>query len=99
MESDVYALGRLLQAMLSEEEAGGIPYGLRKLVREAVMEERTLRIPDMRSFLKQLAVYDGTHFLRRLQSDWRARMLPGQAADFYYVQNVRKGMDSRKRIW
>ena len=117
VESDVYALGKLLVFMLTGQEEGlpdegrdnkesnrmgrrkrekhiwkGVPYGLRSLVEKAARGERRERLPDMRSFLQQLAIYNGVHPLKRLCTDWRARIRHGEKEEFYYIQNVRRGM-------
>lgn len=107
VESDVYAMGKLFAYMLTGQEEGqpgtegyprdsrwkGVSRGLRRLIEEAVCVERRMRVPDMRTFLQRLSVYDGAHPLRRVSADWQAKIRRGRAADFYYVQNVRRGME------
>ena len=117
VESDVYALGKLLVFLLTGQEEGlpdeggdnkesnrtvrrkrkkqiwkGVPYGLRSLVEKAARGERKERLPDMHSFLQQLAIYDGTHPFRCLCADCRAGIRQGEKEEFYYIQNVRRGM-------
>lgn len=93
-ESDVYALGKLLFLMLT---GGGIHKriapGLLQLIKQATAQERHERIPDMRTFMKRLIVYLGNPSLKRFFIDAKAYLSGGVVADFYYIQNVRKGMD------
>lgn len=107
-ESDVYALGRLLQYLLAPKrnkaaEGQGKKRKmhcrrcswkekrLAKLLEQAVEEERKKRIPDMRSFLLQLAQCgEENKYCRAGWKRWMRRRKQGEM-EFYYVQNVRKG--------
>ncbi len=103
-ESDVYALGRLLEFMLwGLDRSKGpkdenhwknhprkISKGFRRMLQQAVQEDRRKRIPDMRTLQQKLARYDGGKRGGRLQGLrwWRSEK---EEAEFYYVRNVRKG--------
>lgn len=104
VESDVYALGKLLHYILTGRETGAelrnekyrkIPQGLWQLAEEASCEDRKMRIPDMRTFLQRLSIYDGKCSLKRLRVDGKALFHRGTKEGFYYVQNVRRGMDDQ----
>ena len=85
-ESDVYALGKLLAAMLGEERGGRL-HGrdrrrqkwLRRLVVMATCEEREGRIPDCKTLRELLAVMDASHRMRKQAL---------KRADFCYIRKL-----------
>ncbi len=104
-ESDIYALGKLLYYMLTGKETGkqaekenfywkGISYGLQCLMKQAMQEKRQLRIPDMRAFLQYLSYYAEKNWLKQMYADIKALFQREELADFYYVENIRRGMDN-----
>lgn len=107
-ESDVYALGKLLFYMLTGEErvsAEELLYrkrkyrkimspGLLQLVVQMIQTERRCRIPDMRIIIRRLAVYEGRMSLKRFWTNVKAILGSGSTADYFYVQNVRKGINT-----
>ena len=64
--------------------------GLLQLIAQATKNERSRRLPDMRTFCQRLTIYEGRRCLSRFYTDARALLCGGLVADFYYVQNVRK---------
>lgn len=80
-ESDVYAVGKLLLAMLGDT---GAKYRrqerwLRRLGSMATCEERKSRIPDMKNFRRLLAVADASG---------RERRQALRESDFYYIRKL-----------
>lgn len=81
-ESDVYAMGKILAAMLGEERDGGKngqEKWLRRVIAMATSEERKERIPDMKTLRKLLAA---------VNASGRERRRACRAADFYYIRKL-----------
>ncbi len=81
-ESDVYAMGKILVAMLGEERDGGKngqEKWLRRVIAMATSEERKERIPDMKTLRKLLAA---------VNASGRERRRACRAADFYYIRKL-----------
>lgn len=86
-ESDVYAVGKLLEAMLGEENACLKISGkdrkrekwLRRIVKMTTCEDRKKRVPDMKNLRRLLLATDAGVRMRR----WAAK-----TADFYYVRKL-----------
>ena len=86
-ESDVYAVGKLLEAMLGEEKTHLKISGkdrrrekwLRRIVEMTTCEERKRRVPDMKNLMRLLLVTD---------AGVRERGWAAKAADFYYVRKL-----------
>lgn len=88
VESDVYALGKLLEFMLSGTRK--VSRGLKRFIKWAVQENPRQRTPDMRTLRKQLLPYKEKNLLKR---SW-GRMRNGGKREkpFFYETNVRKGL-------
>ena len=86
MESDVYALGKLLEFMLAGTRK--VSPGLKRLMKRAVQEEPKQRIPDMRTFRKLLLPYREKDALKRVRLKVQNRNLGKNS--FFYKTNVRK---------
>lgn len=107
-ESDVYALGKLLFYMLTGEEhvsaekiirrrrkyKRNVSPGLLQVVLQMMQTKRDRRIPDMRTLIRRLAVYDGRMSGKRIGEEMVAMLCYATTADYFYVQNVRKGLDA-----
>lgn len=108
-ESDVYALGMLLMFMLTGQGnadfekivKGGagkdgrqISNGLWALVKQATKTECQNRIPDMRVFIQKLKIYEKRHSFWYVWEDIRCFPFRAEIVDFYYVQNIRRGIDN-----
>jgi len=105
-ESDVYALGRLLQFLLHGrngrrrfQQKQGMALAewrcrrkLDRILQQAVWEERQKRIPDMYSFQQMLETCNGENgcFWSRMGRKTSAKKIVSEM-DFYYVNNVRQG--------
>ena len=100
-ESDVYALGRLLLFLLTGRSGGTtvteqmgcgrkkqISPKLLQLIQKATGCERQKRIPDVKTLIKQLSLVDKNCLYLSKKEKKRAEI-----GDFYYMQNIRKGMD------
>lgn len=112
VESDVYALGKLLHYMLTGDDAGrlnrrqgvervyykGVSRGLIQLVEQAVQKQQSMRVPDMRIFLQRLAIYRGKSTFKSLCTDVKACLFGGEIVYYYYIQNVHKGIDNHGKM-
>lgn len=112
VESDVYALGKLLLYMLTGDDAGrisrrqgkerifykGISRGLIQLVEQAVQKQQSMRVPDMRIFMQRLEIYRGKTTMKSFYTDVKAYLFCGEIVQYYYVQNVYKGMDNHGKM-
>lgn len=80
-ESDVYAVGKILAAMLGERKGrcGRREKWLRNLTDMAACENRRERIPDMKTFRRLLAATDASRKERK-------QIL--QYSDFYYIRKL-----------
>ena len=85
-ESDVYALGKLLAAMLGEDKGRDRRWRdrrrkkwLRRLIAMATDKERDSRIPDCKTLQELLTVMDASY---RIQKQTLKR------ADFYYIRKL-----------
>lgn len=81
-ESDVYAVGKLLSAMLGEEDgkkSSRQEKWLRKMIAMATQTEREKRIPDMKTFRRLLSAMNASGRVRR-------QVL--KDSDFYYIRKL-----------
>lgn len=103
-ESDVYGLGKLLYFMLTGQnmgaETGGKAYfpagqkldrKMKWLISQAVKEKQQCRIPDMRTFLQYLELYEESAFWKSVLFG-RRRLRQMKRAAFHFRKNIRKGM-------
>lgn len=86
-ESDVYALGKLLQFMMGNKVV--VPKELQHIIYWAVQENRRNRIPDMQTFWQELAKYNDRK--GELFKVWQRLFRKSEATEFYYIKNVQKG--------
>lgn len=80
-ESDVYAMGKLLEVMLGEKNGkrNRQEKWLRRISRMATHTERQRRIPDMKTFRRLLSVVNASGRVRR-------QVL--RESDFYYIRKL-----------
>lgn len=88
VESDVYALGKVLEFMLADVDK--VPRGLKSVIEGAVQENPQDRIPDMRAMKKLLLPYREKKLGKRIWLEWKERGKRKSA--FSYKLNVRKGL-------
>lgn len=97
MESDVYALGKLLCFMLTGQEhfdgryPRGVSRGLKKFIVRTLQEDVRLRIPDMRTFLSEIEIYGEKNLRKRLLRAADRRHRPSKQY-FYYKKNIMRGL-------
>ena len=103
-ESDVYGLGKLMYFMLTgcnipESSAKKLYYPpgkrpdrkLKWLIGQAVQEEQQSRIPDMRTFLQYLELYEKHAWGKQLFHRRGKTLRQMGGAAFYFQENIRKG--------
>ena len=80
-ESDVYAMGKLLEVMLGEKNGkhNRQEKWLRRISRMATHTERQRRIPDMKTFRRLLSV---------MNASGRVRRQVFKESDFYYIRKL-----------
>lgn len=105
-ESDVYALGRLLLFLVTGVEPGSglhgqadaadwklVSHKLRRLIQQTIRQERQNRVPDMRVFIKYLTEYEKKTLFYRVRDMTKSILCRKEIVDFYYIQNIRRGID------
>ena len=98
MESDVYALGKLFHFMLTGQDTfpcrypKGVPRELQRLLARALEVEPKKRVPDIRSFLAELAIYKDKNPIKRL---WKGKTVRNSEKkyNFYFKRNIIKGFN------
>lgn len=106
-ESDVYALGRLLVFMVTGAENDSclsvqkdevdwkrFSPKLRRLIQQTITPERQNRVPDMRIFIKYLTSYEKQGLFDRGRAMTKSILCRKEIVDFYYIQNIRRGIDN-----
>lgn len=86
VESDVYALGKLLTFMLTGTRY--VSPGLKMLIKRAIQENPRQRIPDMRTLRKLLLPYKEKNRIKRI---WlRVKSRGNMKESFFYETNIKK---------
>ncbi|MBQ2802411.1 MAG: serine/threonine protein kinase, partial [Lachnospiraceae bacterium] len=84
VESDVYALAKLLATMLHGRRVAN---GLGILIKQATEVENHKRIPDMRTFMQGLSIYYKGHWRKQILAEWKSVGSRNKEAEFYYQKN------------